>query len=245
MVTFRSQYSLLMSDFSVILGYHKVGPVGEEGKWLNVEPEDLRKQIRFLRRRGFEFFQAHEYVNQPIGKGACLTFDDGYQSFLTYGVEVLAAEKTKSSVYIVPSQVGNCSAWDGDKAGPLGDWDLIKIAESQGVEIGNHTMTHRPLGDLARSEQLHEIRKAQSALLEKGYKPTSFCMPYGSFNAETESVLTEVGLGVGLTIKKGFVRRNDNRLLLNRVMVSYSDRVPGLWYKLFLKPVLNQLRGRA
>lgn len=222
-----------------------MGPVHEEGRWLNVEPLDLRKQVGFLRRRGFQFHTAAELREQPKGRGACLTFDDAYQSFLTYGVEILEGERATGSVYVVPSLVGESSQWDGEKAGPLGNWDLINKASKLGIEVGNHTMTHRALGDLSLEDQKLEIAEAQKVLIERGYEPKSFCLPYGSFNSETAHVISELGFDVGLTIRQGFVRELDNRMLLNRVMVSYSDRVPGLWYKIFVKPILKQIQRRA
>lgn len=234
-----------MKGLTVVLGYHKVGPGSEEGRFLNVEPRDLGRQVRFLKRRGFRFVQAWELGEVLPGRVVSLTFDDAYLSFLTYGVEVLRKEGVRGSTYVVPGRVGVSSDWDGEIARPLGDWELVREAERAGVEVGNHTMNHVRLGEASVEVQRGEILGAQERLREEGFEAKSFCMPYGSYNEATLEVLREAGFGVGLSVEKGFVGAGDDRTRLRRVMVSYSDRVPGLWYKLFVKPLLKKGRSRA
>lgn len=228
-----------MSVLTAILGYHKVGPENEEGRWLNVSPRDLRAQIRFLSRRGFEILPASALHNARTGRQAFLTFDDAYLSFFSYGVEVLKSESVPATTYVVPGRVGESSTWDGDRSRPLMSWEQLEVSQAAGVEIGNHTMTHPRLADLSAEGQLDEIGSAHNELLARGFSPKTFCLPYGSYSSETLVALDQAGYKVNLTVKKGLVPSAVNPLELPRVMVSFSDRVPGLWYKLFVKPVLK------
>lgn len=234
-----------MRNLVAVLGYHKVGPIAEEGRFLNVEPTDLAAQVAFLKRRGFAFAQAKDLVEHPDERTVCLTFDDAYLSFLTYGVDVLRSAGVVASTYVVTDLVGEASLWDGEHARPLGSWELLRQAEEAGIEIGNHTGSHARLGELGQIEQEREISKGHLGLAARRFDSRSLCLPYGSYNDETIGAMTMTGYLVGLTVEKGLVSAEDDRRLLKRVMVSYSDRVPGLWYKLFVKPGLKKLTGRA
>lgn len=227
-----------MGGMVAVLGYHKVGPEADEGRFLNVQPEDLRSQIRFLQRRRFRFVQAQDLAVHPGGRVACLTFDDAYLSFLTFGLEVLREEGVTASTYVVTGKVGGASDWDGERARPLGGWDLLAKAAEAGVEIGNHTVSHRRLGELSAVEGRADLAGAQAALAERGYRSGSVCYPYGSFGEWTGEAVLDMGYRVGLSVARGLVGAEDDRLFLKRVMVSFSDRVPGLWYKLMVKPRL-------
>lgn len=226
----------------VVLGYHKVGPIGDEGRRLNVEPSDLGKQIRFFQRRGYRFLRAEELVDHPEGNAVCLTFDDAYLSFAQHGVEAISREEVTGTTYAVTGKVGRSSDWDGEAACPLANWSDLEQVKAAGIEIGNHTVGHRRLAELGIDEQREEIAEAWRELSMRGFEGGSFCYPYGSYGGETPGIVREAGYRVAVTVEKGVVGPGDDRLRLKRVMMAYSDRVAGLWYKVFVKPLLKGSR---
>lgn len=229
----------------ITLCFHKVGPASEEGRGLNIEPENLRRLVQWLKKRGGLFIPAWKLAEAWPDNGVCLTFDDCYTSSLTYGTEVLKSEGVAGSFYAVSGLVGKASEWDGSLARPLADWDLLRKAEADGFEIGCHTANHARLGDLSASEQLKEISLCTDALRSAGLDPKSFCLPYGSYNLHTEAVIEECGYQIGLALGKRSARAGDCLRLLPRVVAAYSDSPSSLAYKLWVKPKLYRLIGKT
>ncbi len=221
-----------------ILCYHKIGPVDLEGRRLNMEPKTLATHIRFFKRSGFRFTQAKDLTAWPRDRTVCLTFDDGYVSTLTYGLDVLRSLAAKASVYIVPGKVGQTSDWDFGHERPLASWDLLTKVPQDVVELGNHTLSHARLGDLESDEQVAEWLAAKAEAAKKGIHFESCCLPYGSWNASSVESVRQSGYQVCLGLSRRQARSDDNRLLLPRIVVGFSDKLPGLLYKLYIRPLL-------
>ena len=220
-----------------ILCYHKVGPVEQEGRWLNVEQSLLRSHIRFFRRRGFKSVLARDLPAALSTRAFCLTFDDAYVSALTYGMEVLISEGAAATFYVVPSCVGGGSAWDGDRAAPLADWDSLLGAQVQGMELGNHTMTHARLSAVSADQGADEISLAQEALVARGVEVSTFCYPYGDVGSVSSLPL---GYSACLALGGRPARAADLLHALPRLPVAYSDGIAKLLYRLYVRPLLRR-----
>lgn len=221
-----------------ILCYHKVGPVSEEGRWLNVEPETLRRHIQFLKRRGYTLVRAREFAFRWEPGLACLTFDDAYLSTLTHGLDVMRSEGVLASIYAVPGLVGETSAWDGERARALASWAQLRRAHEEGFEIGNHTDRHPALAKLSADAQRDALLKAHQSLAQEGIIPTSVAYPYGSHDAQTKAIVRQAGYGVGLALSRRMALETDDRLALPRIVVAYGDSPLHLAYKMFVRPRL-------
>lgn len=227
-----------------ILCYHKVGPVTEEGRRLNIEPEALAYHAAFFLRRGYRTVLARDLAEGWPERAVCFTFDDGYESTLTHGVEALRSVGAVGSIYVVTDFVGKQSSWDPGNERPLADWARLREAVELGFEIGNHTKSHARLGDLGQAGQIAEIRAAHDALARNGIESASFCLPYGSRNDFTSGAIRAVGYRVGLALSRRAATPNDDLVLLPRVVIGFSDRVPQLLYKLQIRPLLPKLKRR-
>lgn len=227
-----------------ILCYHKVGPVAEEGRRLNIEPSRLTQHAAFFVRRGFRTVLAGDLAGEWPNRAVCFTFDDAYVSTLTHGVEAMQRAGAVGSIYAVAGLVGKTSSWDTGNERPLADWDLLLRAQQAGFEIGNHTLSHARLGQLNISDQTTEIRLASEALSDRGLNALSFCLPYGSHNAETPLALQAAGVNVGLALSRRPARSDENRLLLPRIVVAYGDSLSKLLYKIHVRPHLPSFKSR-
>lgn len=228
----------------ITLCFHKVGPIEEEGRSLNIEPSNLKRLVRWLKSTQGPFVQARELCEPWPEKGVCLTFDDCYLSAMTHGIEVLKQEGVTGSFYAVSNLVGKNSAWDDSLARPLASWDLLRNAQADGFEIGCHTASHARLGDLDLEAQKKEIGDCTERMQAESLDPQSFCLPYGSLNGETSLAIEACGYKVGLALGKRPAIPSDSRLLLPRVVAAYSDSPASLAYKLWVKPKLYRLIGR-
>ncbi len=222
-----------------ILCYHKVSLEPSDGRWLNIHPRRLRQHLKFFIRRGCEFKTVGELSGNWPRRGVCLTFDDAYISAMTQGVEVLNSLGARSTFYVVSDRVGQSSSWDGKRAAPLADWDLLVEAARTGHEIGNHTATHVHMGALSHEEQVGEIKRCKEVLAARGFASSSFCYPYGDFSEDSSGALNECGYKVAVVIGKRAALPSDPLLALPRIVMAYGDSVAMLLYKLHVRPKLK------
>jgi peptidoglycan/xylan/chitin deacetylase (PgdA/CDA1 family) len=222
---------------SPILCYHKVGPLANEGRFLNVEPELLRSHVRFLRRR-YHLVCVREFAGAWPDRGAAVTFDDAYMSALTHGLQVLQQEGAVGTFYAVPALVGLTSEWDGERARPLAGWDLLRTAQSLGHEVGNHTWSHPNLAQLNWDQQVEQWTLAQDRLRQEQIIAESACYPFGSMSSRSEDAVAQAGIACAVQIGKRLANSGDSKRALPRVVVAYSDAIPKLLYKLYVRPML-------
>ncbi len=218
---------------TVILCYHKVGPIAEDGRFLNVEPRHLAAQVRFFTRRGGPLASLQKFLGGKTTP-AVLTFDDTYQSAATHVPEVLAPSRSAATFYVVTGKT--TSDWDGERARPLATREQIVELARAGHEIGNHTHTHPHLNQTENFAE--EICTADSHLRDWGLSPTTFCYPYGSLNPAVVGAVREMGYQGAVSLRKGKVTDEDDRWQLPRIVVGYSDGLAGLLYKLYIRPFL-------
>jgi peptidoglycan/xylan/chitin deacetylase (PgdA/CDA1 family) len=228
-----------------ILCYHNVGPEREVGRRLNVAPETLEAHVRHFCRKRRRFARAGDLAEGIPAGCVCLTFDDAYLSAVGHGVEVLAKYGVWGTFFCVPGHVGGTSAWDQGHAQPLAGWDALRAAQAQGMEIGNHTMSHPDLSQLNSEAQVAEIELAEDMLIEHGLDGRSLCYPYGRFNGETRRAVEQEKIQVGLALGRRPARPGDDLLFLPRIVVAFSDRLPKLLYKIHIRPKLPSFRRRG
>jgi peptidoglycan/xylan/chitin deacetylase (PgdA/CDA1 family) len=224
-----------------ILCYHKCGPVAEEGRRLNVEPATLARHIAFLTRR-YRLVLPRDLAQGFPERAACVTFDDGYVSTLTHGLETLRG--SPAAVYVCPALLGGASTFDPGHERPLAGPDLIRQAQRAGWEIGNHTPDHADLAALDEEAQFERLRAAQEALDALGFAPSTVAYPFGKHDERTLAAMARLGLPVGLALGHRPATPADNRRRLPRIVVAYGDGVARLLYKIHLRPRLPTLRPR-
>ena len=223
----------------VILCYHKVGPLQEEGRRLNVEPATLQKHISYFKRRGFTFVLPRDLVSPWPRRGICFTFDDGFATTLERATTIFLDHGVRCAFYAVAGHVGTTSAWEGVRASPLASWEALTGAHSNGFEIGSHALEHTLLNEMSPEEQMSQLTLARAEFEAKGLEPISICYPNGAWSAATIRAAAETGHKVGLALgKRPASLERDHILALPRITVSYSDGIAMLLYKIHVRPRL-------
>lgn len=225
---------------ATILCYHKVGPESEEGRALNIEPNRLRSHVRFFVLRSFNFLLARDLGGFWPDRAVCFTFDDAYSSTMDNAPQILEEFGVRGSFYAVGSKIGKSSDWDGEKARPLASASVLVAAARRGHEIGNHSWSHPDLSRLGYDEQREEILLGHEVLTSLGITPRSFCFPYGSLNDDSVRALSEQGYGVGVALRKSRANPREDRRALSRIVVGFSDALPLLIYKIYVRPALRR-----
>lgn len=229
--------------------YHKVGAVD---RFLNVETDSFRTHISFMKKRGYEcqtFSQICHSIQsgKPQRKQAfAVTFDDAYECVFENAYPVLQDLGAVATTFVVSSVVGKTNIWDrveGHEELQVMDWSQIQTVLGSGWEIGGHTQKHPHLDALARDEALEDIGAGKREIEAKlGITLDTFCYPFGHFNGETPGIVQELGFVGACTTKSGVASLTSDPYLVPRVKLSYSDKLAGLIYKLYLRPLLPNAR---
>jgi peptidoglycan/xylan/chitin deacetylase (PgdA/CDA1 family) len=228
--------------------YHSVLPAAQatpDPYRVTVSTDRLRRQLRWLRRRGLRGVSAGELLRAAAAGEATglvgLTFDDGYIDFLDHALPLLREHDCTATVFALPGRLGAHNAWDAPgPRKPLLTADGIRAAADAGMEIGSHGLTHLSLPELRDDEALRrEVADSRELLREiTGRETAGFCYPYGAIDARSVAAVRAAGYDYACAIDPGPLT---GRHALPRVHIGASDTAP----RLHLKRLLHPLRRRA
>jgi peptidoglycan/xylan/chitin deacetylase (PgdA/CDA1 family) len=179
--------------------YHSVAPGGEDPYKATVSPHRFDRQMRWLRSnrlRGVSMGELLEARGQGKARGLVgLTFDDGYQDFVSYALPVLQQYGFSATVFALPGRLGGHNEWDADRPRKelLTGEELRRMAES-GVEIGSHGLMHVSLpgadAGVLKAETAHSRAMLQELV---GQQVRGFCYPYGDVDAAVVAAVQAAG----------------------------------------------------
>lgn len=173
-----------------ILTYHSID---DSGSVISVDSTILRKHASWLASGRVRVVPLSALGRQPAGSDAvAITFDDGFQNFASTAWPILREHGLDATVFVVTGRVGSTNRWTDSTDPtvpdlPLMGWDTIGKLADEGVEIGSHGRTHRPLGGLPAEALASELEGSAAAIRERaGVDPTSLAYPYGAHDAAAE-----------------------------------------------------------
>ena len=225
-----------------IMMYHRVAPDGlPVTDRYRVTPAALEAQLRYLRDGGFYSVGLEEWgramrTHRPLpGRAVCLTFDDGYRDFLTHAWPLLKRYGFTATMFIVAGEVGRWNRWDRAyrKPSPLMTWKEIRRLRNEGLEIGSHTVTHRPLVSLEACEIVQEAARSRAVLQrELGGPIRAIAYPYGISDEVVEHLVGACGYLYGLTAIDRTAELVERPLSLPRLEVRGTDTLQDFVKKL-------------
>ncbi len=137
-----------------------------------------------------------------------LNFDDGDISAYQTAFPILKQANLSGTFYIITNTL-NGNYTDYVNAAQVLDM------QSQGMEIGSHTIDHSHLPQLSYADQQNEITGSWDALNSIGINVTTFAYPFGEYDATSVQILKNSGLYVGArTTQSGFNDKSTDHFLL-------------------------------
>jgi peptidoglycan/xylan/chitin deacetylase (PgdA/CDA1 family) len=201
-----------------ILMYHYIGDPSphdpHRGLW--VPRNEFRAQLAILNRMGRRSIDPGEYDHQlanRTGKSVWLTFDDGRIDNHREALPELKAAGHRATFFVT---VEPCLR--GDE----GFMPLAALREllAEGMSIGSHTLTHPRLARLDGPSLRREIVDSKHRLEDAlGVAVTSFCYPYGNWNAEVIELVQQAGYQLAVSTIRGNRNTEEDRWKLKRAMV--------------------------
>lgn len=234
-----------------ILMYHSVSiAAGPRFAPFAVTPDEFESQMSYLGTNGYTALTVNELARAYAGfaplppKPVVLTFDDGFCDFLFNAMPSLLRHSLRATLYFVSGCVGGTSSWlasIGEGARPLLDWSQIaQVAQTGIVEIGAHTVTHRPLDALSREAALEEIESCRRVIESRlGRAVGTFAYPFGFETAQLRQMVREAGYSAACAVRYATSTAQNDRFALPRHIVRrgtdlaaferiLSDAVPSL-----------------
>lgn len=184
-----------------VLLYHHIEPKEEAlasgHKNIFVDNTTFSGQLDYLASRGYKTITPDELMSGlaagSVGsKNVVLTFDDGYEDFYKYAYTELVKRGMRATLFVATGLMGN--------PGYL-SWNQISEMKGSGlITFGNHTWSHKNVGQGTEEAISYEIKTAQTQLTEHGLAPiTTFAYPYGPGGAVAKKVLQELEIKSAFT----------------------------------------------
>src|SRR3954469_6518249 len=127
--------------------YHSVSPYDEDPHEVTITPQRLERHLRWLRARRLRGVSVAELLSAKAdarGSGLVgLTFDDGYQDFVTYAMPVLERYGCTATIFVIAGRLGGQDEWN--RPAPvktLMTADEVRRVANSGMEIASHGLRH-------------------------------------------------------------------------------------------------------
>jgi peptidoglycan/xylan/chitin deacetylase (PgdA/CDA1 family) len=177
---------------AVVLYYHRVG-----GRDVWTKPnEEFRNELAYLKGR-YECISFRELcerldADKPLRRrSVVITFDDGYRDNFTEAVPALKDAGLTATFFVATGFIETEREFPHDlRALERGDiealnfpklrWKDLRLMETEGFEIGSHTVNHTNMGSADKLTIESEVEDSLAALnRELGERPRAFSFPWG------------------------------------------------------------------
>ncbi|RYG44805.1 polysaccharide deacetylase family protein, partial [bacterium] len=170
---------------------------------------------------------------RPIG----ITFDDGYENFLTHALPALRHNGLFGTVFLVADRFGGTNDWDEGGERLLDEAQIAHCLEG-GTEFGSHTSTHLDLKAASDEDAYREIIESRRKIGDTIHQEVrAFCYPYGRYDDRVRAFVAQAGYRTACSTRKGANGPDDDLLALRRINVR-SDT----WTPIFAVKLLRALR---
>jgi len=183
-----------------ILVYHRIivddSPRDPSGFAMPVS--QFERQMRYLHDRGYrclsltELLQLSRYELPQRDRAFVLTFDDGYEDFLTHAYPILRRYRFTATVFLITDWVRKESHRRRTQDVPMLTWEQVRALHDEGISFGSHTCTHPHLPDLSSEEIWYELTASKQRLeAELGQEISVLAYPYGESNSEVRRLAVQ------------------------------------------------------
>jgi peptidoglycan/xylan/chitin deacetylase (PgdA/CDA1 family) len=147
--------------------------------------EAFRSQMARLKDQGWRGLSVTEALHGPPQPSVCITFDDGCETDLIAAAPILRESGFHATFYVTAGFLGTPGYLSEQQLGDL---------DSQGFEIGCHSMTHAYLSDIAEPELKREIVDAKNKIEQiLGHAIEHFSCPGGRYDRRALDMARRAG----------------------------------------------------
>lgn len=209
-----------------ILMYHSIAD--DSGDPYSVSVDAFREQISWLSKNRFDVvplsfllqsMQKHNY--RILRKKVVITFDDGYQDFITNALPILLDHKVLATVFLVTDMLGKRASWSEAGANvPLMSEDEVRYIKTKGISLGSHTATHENLTLLNHDVLQRQLRDSHDSLTRLGESFCAFSYPWGKWSSPIADAVKTAGYECALAVGEEMWLTAENRYCLPRITMT-------------------------
>ena len=189
-----------------ILMYHSIADNTDDPYAVSVDA--FREQLSWLSENRFDVvplsfllqsIQKHNY--RILRKKVVITFDDGYQNFITNALPILLDHKVLATVFLVTDMLGKRASWSEAGANvPLMSEDEVRYIKKKGISLGSHTATHENLTLLNHDDLQRQLRDSHDSLTRLGESLCAFSYPWGQWSSSIAVAVKATGYVCALAV---------------------------------------------
>ena len=234
-----------------VLMYHSISRPEGENDALCTSPERFEAQMLHLKRhdlRGVSMRELCRAMTSGNARGLVgLTFDDGYEDFLSTALPTLETLGFSATLFVVAGMLGEENTWE-HRGGPVArlrllEADGVREVSERGMEVGSHSVTHPRLSGLDRETLIYEVGDSRQMLSEILNAPVEgFCYPYGNVDGPAVQAARRAGYVYAVATKK---QVEGGLYDWPRTYVGEKDSLLRLGVKLKVSPILTWWRSRS
>jgi peptidoglycan/xylan/chitin deacetylase (PgdA/CDA1 family) len=223
-----------------ILMYHSISEnlFGKSHPYyqINTSPAVFAQQMRYLRKAGYRTIDLCELIDnfdrgEDLSKTAVITFDDGYQDFLTDAMPVMKQHGFTATIFLATDRIRDTSV--RLEGVDYLTWREVRELHEEGFGFGSHTVTHPDLRSLGPEQIEYELGSSKEIIEQKlGVPVYSFAYPFAfpeedqDFTRFLSDAFENQGFHNGVTTVLGRASRNSKRFFLPRLPVnSWDDEI--------------------
>ena len=219
----------MITDFMVgpfILMYHSITDNSDDPYSVSVDA--FREQLSWLSENRFDVvplsfllqsMQKHNY--RILRKKVVITFDDGYQDFITNALPVLLDHEVPAIVFLVTDMLGGRASWS--EAGTnvrLMSEDEVRYIKTKGISLGSHTATHENLTLLGHEDLQRQLKDSHDSLTGLGESFCAFSYPWGQWSSPIADAVKATGYECALAVGEQTRLTAANAFLLPRITMT-------------------------
>ena len=226
-----SEWKRLTACYTALV-YHRLAGEGKLGQErIDLRPRRFARQLDLLRRLGFRTLSPEELLafhgsGELPRRAFVVTVDDGTADCRTPLVEHAAFAP---QLFVCTGSVGGAATWlDGE---PLLSWEELRLMAREGIAIGGHGRTHRPLDALGQAELESEIAGSLADLVERLAEPLRvLAYPNGRHDHAVRDAAISAGYRAAWTTVKGRNGLGTDPWCLRRISIHAADGpLAALW----------------
>jgi peptidoglycan/xylan/chitin deacetylase (PgdA/CDA1 family) len=217
----------------VVLMYHAISARGEAAGRYLLPVLQFARQLRWLRRRGYQAVRLEEILEHrrgfrlPPARSVAITFDDGYEDNHRLAFPLLRDNGMPATFYLVSTHLGQTNAWDadGELAGrPLFGPEQAREMQDAGMELGGHTRHHPRLSQIPEAALDDEVAGCRADLVQTLGRPIpSFAYPYGKMSPAATAAVERAGFLGAVCSRSGFNDPAAPDYALRRIEIQGTD----------------------
>jgi peptidoglycan/xylan/chitin deacetylase (PgdA/CDA1 family) len=195
---------------TLVLGYHAFGADGEAASRFVLPGERFRRQLRWLRTRGYNVITLGEYGafraehRFPPPRTVVITIDDAYAETATLVADALDRHGFRATLFALSDTPSSASDDPGLVGRELLDGPALASLPERLFEIGSHSRRHPRLTQLDPATAKEEIEGSKRDLEQAlGREVDLFAYPYGDADPQVRRLVERAGYRLARGTKPG------------------------------------------